>query len=175
MVFNIISYYLAISLTIAIYLTGKTPDVNETANSLLNFFLRPSGQALVTSLKTLAFSTVSHRSQAPMVRDLVLILDSSGSIGTTSFDLAKEPLSKLIGLLCPAKPFDRIPGYPYQYNQASMVTYSTDVFKNFDFNEYNTTGSIQNAIKSAVYVGRLTYTDKAFDQARVLFQPGKDR
>ncbi|XP_060559903.1 collagen alpha-5(VI) chain-like isoform X1 [Ruditapes philippinarum] len=75
--------------------------------------------------------------------------------------------------MCPAKPFDRIDGSPYQFNQAAMVTYSTHVTTNFYFNTFNTTVSIQNAIKSAAYVGRLTYTNKAFDQAKVLFQPGK--
>ncbi|XP_060559904.1 uncharacterized protein LOC132719958 isoform X2 [Ruditapes philippinarum] len=65
--------------------TGMTPDVRETAKSLMNFFLRPSWQSLATPLKSLAFSPVSRRSQVPRLRDLVLILDSSGSIGTTSF------------------------------------------------------------------------------------------
>jgi hypothetical protein len=111
--------------------------------------------------------------QTPVLpRDLVLILDSSGSIGISNFSLAKEQLSKLVGLLCPIPPFDRIVGFPYQYNQAAMLTYSTDVLTNFYFNTHNTTVSIQNAIKSAAYVGRLTYTNKAFDRAKVLFQPG---
>jgi hypothetical protein len=107
-----------------------------------------------------------------LVRDLVLILDSSGSIGNTSFIDAKKQLSKLIGLLCPINPFDRIVGFPYQYNQAAMVTYSTNVTTNFYFNTYDTTVSIQTAIENAVYVGSGTNTNKAFDRAKVFFQPG---
>jgi hypothetical protein len=100
----------------------------------------------------------------------VLILDRSGSIGISNFNLAKEQLSKLVGLLCPIRPFDR--RFPYQYNQAAMVTYSTNVFTNFYFNTYSTTLSIQNAIRSVPYLGGLTYTNKAFDRARALCQPG---
>ena len=110
---------------------------------------------------------------AALTRDLVLIMDSSGSIGSKSFTEAKNQTSRLIGLLCPIPPFDRIINFPYQYNQAAMVTYSTGVVNNFDFSTYSTTVDVQNAILRARYEGRQTNTHLAFDTARSLFNPSK--
>jgi hypothetical protein len=100
-------------------------------------------------------------------------MDSSGSIGNVDFQVAKDQTSKLIGLLCPNSPFDKIAGSPYQYNQAAMLTFSTNVAENFDFSTYSTTMSIQSALKRAKYVGGGTNTNKAFDRAVGLFQPSK--
>ncbi|XP_060559913.1 matrilin-3-like [Ruditapes philippinarum] len=143
--------------------TGVFPSVNITAKNVQDFFARPNGPASIPS------QPISQTTDLP--RDLVIIMDSSGSIGTAAFQVGKEQTSKLIGLLCPNSPFDMIAGSPYQYNQAAMVTYSTNVVTNFNFNTYSTTVGIQRAIMRAVYVGGSTNTYKAFDQARSLFQP----
>jgi hypothetical protein len=138
-----------------------------TAKNVQNFFARPNGIVLSQTIKS-----SPSRSQ-DLSRDLVIIMDSSGSIGSNGFQVAKEQTAKLMGLLCPTAPFDKIAGFPYQYNQAAMLTYSTNVVENFDFNRYSTTVNIQNAIKRVRYVGGGTNTNKAFDQARGLFQPNK--
>jgi hypothetical protein len=136
--------------------SGRIPTIQETATNVKDFFLRPTGQTK---------STINNNQTEDLPRDLVLILDSSGSIGTDGFILAKEQLSTLVGLLCPIDPFSRTVGFPYLYNQAAMVTYSTHVTTNFYFNTFNTTVSVQNAIKSATYEGLSTYTNKAFDRS----------
>ncbi|XP_060562483.1 vitrin-like [Ruditapes philippinarum] len=147
--------------------TGKIPSVNVTAKNVQNFFARPSGKVLSQTIKS------SQIQSQDLSRDLVIIMDSSGSIGSNGFQVAKEQTAKLMGLLCPTAPFDKIAGSPYQYNQAAMLTYSTNVVENFDFNRYSTTVNIQNAIKRVRYAGGGTSTNKAFDQARGLFQPNK--
>ncbi|XP_060562470.1 uncharacterized protein LOC132722054 isoform X4 [Ruditapes philippinarum] len=145
--------------------TGRYLGVNETGKNFQDFFVRPNGQHVTKGKRS---------TQTPnLPRDLVIIMDSSGSIGRVDFEVAKEQTAKLIALLCPNAPFNKIAGSPYQYNQAAMLTYSTYVVENFDFNTYNTTASIQNAINSVRYVGRGTNTNKAFDQARGLLQPSK--
>jgi hypothetical protein len=98
-----------------------------------------------TSLLGKAFKN-SYGQDLP--RDLSIIMDSSYSICSVGFQVAKDQTSKLIGLLCPNSSFDKIAGSPYQYNQAIRLTYSTNVVENFDFNTYSTIVSIQKALKS---------------------------
>ncbi|XP_060562462.1 uncharacterized protein LOC132722054 isoform X3 [Ruditapes philippinarum] len=147
--------------------TGIFPSVNVTAKNVQNFFARPNGNYFRDAKE----STQSQNLH--LSRDLVIIMDSSGSILSHRFKVAKEQTAKLIGLLCPNNPFDKIPGFPYQYNQAAMLTFSSEVVENFDFNTYNTTARIQNAINSVIYLDGTTDTKQAFDQARGLFLPSK--
>ena len=140
--------------------------------------MRPTGQIKRKPLQRVQRLRLQHNNgpAADMVRDLVLIMDSSGSIKSAPFEDAKFQTSRLIGLLCPndpTPPFDKIAGSPYQYNQAAMVTFSTSVVENFDFNAYDTTTEIQQAIMGANYEGLLTNTHLAFDMAKSMFDPSK--
>jgi hypothetical protein len=99
-------------------------------------------------------------------------MDSSGSIGQTNFQKANKEISTLIGLLCPENPFNKMNGQ-YQYNQAAMLTFSSTVYQNFDFDDYATTEDIQGAISKAMYYGGGTNTAEAFIQAIGMFQSSK--
>jgi uncharacterized protein YegL len=99
-------------------------------------------------------------------------MDSSGSIGQSNFQKANKEIGTLIGLLCPENPFNKENGQ-YQYNQAAMLTFSSTVEQNFDFNDHATTEDIQGAISKAMYNGGGTNTAEAFMQAIEMFQSSK--
>ncbi|XP_045157958.2 collagen alpha-5(VI) chain-like [Mercenaria mercenaria] len=143
--------------------TGEVPSVNVTAKKVEANFIRPTGNY-----------RVRRQAGTGSVRDLLLIMDSSGSIGRNGFTKANSEISRLIGLLCPLNgPFDERPASLYQHNQAAMLTFSTYVNENFDFDDYSTTAEIQKAIAGARYYGGMTDTASAFTKAISLFQPDK--
>ncbi|XP_053395022.1 uncharacterized protein LOC128555736 [Mercenaria mercenaria] len=143
--------------------TGKVPSVNATAKTVQSKFIRPTGNY-----------SVRRQAGTGSVRDLLLIMDSSGSIGLKGFKKANTEISRLIGLLCPLNgPFDKRPTSLYQHNQAAMLTFSTNVYQNFEFDDHSTTYDIQQAIADANYYGRRTDTASAFRQAVSLYQTNK--
>ncbi|XP_053395018.1 uncharacterized protein LOC123524270 [Mercenaria mercenaria] len=143
---------------------GAVPSVNVTAKYVQSYFIRPTGNYRV---RRQAGTTGS-------VRDLLLIMDSSGSIGRRGFTKANSEISRLFGLLCPLNgPFDKRPTSLYEHNQAAMLTFSSSVTQNFDFDDYSTTVEIQKAIAKAKYYGGSTDTASAFRQAVSLFKSNK--
>jgi hypothetical protein len=109
--------------------------------------------------------------QVGQVRDIVLILDSSGSVSKTNFGQAKEDAKTLFGLLCPkGKSFDVVDNAPYQHHQLAMITFSTTVVENFFFNSYEKTYNVLNAITEAKYLGGYTNTAGAFRKAKEMFE-----
>ncbi|XP_053395026.1 uncharacterized protein LOC128555742 [Mercenaria mercenaria] len=143
--------------------TDNVPSVNVTAKHVKSYFVRPNGNY-----------NGDNQNVQGMPRDLLIIMDSSGSIRSSRYEDAKIQTSKLIGLLCPTDvPFDKVAGQPYQYNQAAMLTYSDIVEETFDFKRYNTTADIQNAISRATYFDMSTNTAEAFRRAIGLFTNAK--
>ncbi|KAH3867898.1 hypothetical protein DPMN_031035 [Dreissena polymorpha] len=52
-------------------------------------------------------SVIKRGEAVGQLRDLLIIVDSSGSIGLASFETAKTQLARLLGMLCPiSDPFD---------------------------------------------------------------------
>ncbi|XP_060561039.1 uncharacterized protein LOC132720832 [Ruditapes philippinarum] len=147
-----------------------TPTVIETAKNVEQYFIRPKYNPNINPGERRLL--VRRQTNQGNVRDLLLIMDSSGSIGWSNFRKANKEISTLIGLLCPENPFEKVNGQ-YQYNQAAMLTFSTTVHQHFDFDDHATTEDIQGAISKAMYYGGGTNTAEAFIQAIGMFKSSK--
>ena len=95
------------------------------------------------------------------------MLDESGSIGSTNFDLMKSFLSRLVGRLDIDSGNTRV----------GLITYSTNVENGFNLSDYNTVASVQSAISSLSYAGGGTNTDRAlaYVRTRMLTSAAGDR
>jgi hypothetical protein len=59
-------------------------------------------------------------------RDLLIILDSSGSIGKTAFHKSLDDIFKLVSVMCPSpEPFAK--SNSHGYNQLALLQFSTGV------------------------------------------------
>ncbi|XP_019643442.1 PREDICTED: collagen alpha-1(XII) chain-like [Branchiostoma belcheri] len=124
---------------------GETITPQETARAFDTFFLK--GQ-----------STTSRNPGKE--RDLLIILDESGSIGLEVFNDAKEALARLLGYICPGI------GPSYPYHQIAFMTFSSSYTEHFDFNDYGTYTGVSNAIRQVTYSDGGTNTHNALDYAR---------
>jgi len=88
--------------------------------------------------------------------DIVFVVDESGSIGATNFDLMKNFLSQLIGNLDIQSGRTRV----------GLVTYSSAVGTGFNLSDYQTIASMQSAILSLHYPGGGTNTGAALTYVR---------
>lgn len=114
-----------------------------------------------------------RQTSAAKVRDLLVILDSSGSIGASSYSTAKTELGKLLALLCPRpNPFDNTNP---AYQQVAMIAFSTTSVEVFDFKANRNVQAIKDAISKAPYLSASTCTDLAFKQAMDMFKTFKGR
>ena len=94
--------------------------------------------------------------------DLVFVLDESGSIGSTNFELAKSFLSQLVSRLDIDSGSTRV----------GLVTYATRVGFTFNLNTHSSVSSIQAAISSIQYSRGGTDTDAALAYVRtVMLRP----
>jgi len=84
--------------------------------------------------------------------DIVFVVDASGSIGSTNFNLVKSFLSRLVGRLDIDSGNTRV----------ALVTYASNVGSGFNLSDYNTVASIQRAIS------RLTYSSGGTNTAAAL-------
>ena len=109
-----LQYNVEIFITCNVFL-DSLPTVQQVAKVFLNSFVRPSVYQPKRQINN-AF------------RDLLLILDSSGSIGSERYTNAKGSLSEMLGLMCPTPdPFGK------DLNRVALLTYSTTVTESFDF------------------------------------------
>lgn len=89
--------------------------------------------------------------------DIVFILDSSSSEGTTNFH----------------KQVDFVKTFIQQFNigpnktRVSTITFSTNVKNNFWLNQHQTQSSLHTALDHVSYVGGITNTDQALTFARL--------
>jgi len=89
--------------------------------------------------------------------DMILVLDESGSISSTDFDLMKSFLSKLVGRLDIDSGNTRV----------GIVTYSHNIGATIHLNAHTSAASIQSAISSLTYhAGNRTYTADALRYVR---------
>jgi len=84
------------------------------------------------------------------------VLDGSGSIASTNFELAKSFLSQLVGRLDIDSGNTRV----------GLVVYSWRVGSTFNLNRYTTVSSVQAAISALRYTAGLTYTADALAYVR---------
>ncbi|WAR09886.1 COMA1-like protein [Mya arenaria] len=95
------------------------------------------------------------------LRDLLIILDSSGSIGPSDFDNAKTQLSRLVGMFCPTP--DPFAG---DHQRAALLVFDHGVNEIFDFDDMHDTNEVQAKIRSVFYHGGGSRTDLALEYAR---------
>jgi len=88
--------------------------------------------------------------------DLVFVLDESGSIGSTNFQLVKSFLSQLVSRLDIDSGNTRV----------GLVTYATRVGFTFNLSAHSSVSSVQAAISSMQYSGGGTDTDAALAYVR---------
>ncbi|XP_063398169.1 collagen alpha-1(XII) chain-like [Mytilus trossulus] len=143
--------------------TSRKPTIQSTANTVITSFLQTNPTSSQGTVKA----------KVPGVfRDLLIILDSSGSIGSGSFEIVKEQLGELLGLLCPSTdPF--ISNKRTVYNRAALIQYSNNVVEEFDFNGNHNLAELKAAIQSVPYQGGNTCTGDAFYKAIQMFTSSK--
>ena len=90
------------------------------------------------------------------ILDIIFVLDESGSVGLTNFDLMKSFLSRLVAA------FDIDRGN----TRVGLVAYSDDIGESFNLSDHSTVSSVQSAVTSLSYSGGLTQTDYALEYVR---------
>ena len=125
---------------------GTRPTVQQTASAVTQNFLIQD--------------RLQNGNTVGQLRDLLVIIDSSGSIGSTDFNDAKSQLARLLGYLCPTPdPFD-------SYQQAALIRFASSVTEMFDFNDKSNTQEVKDGVESTNYTGGQTCTATAFNYAK---------
>ena len=88
--------------------------------------------------------------------DVIFVVDESGSIGSTNFDLVKSFLSQLVSRL----DIDR------GNTRVGIVTFSSDVETTINLNAHSSVASLRSAISSLGYAGDTTNTAAALAYVR---------
>ena len=102
-------------------------------------------------------------------RDLLLIIDGSGSIGIRLFAKVLEDLSELIGMFCPLNdPLDPMEN-PNYHIKLSVILFASNSDIVFNFTKYQSVTNAQQAIRHIVYHRGKTCTDKALTMGTTLF------
>ncbi|VDI73894.1 Hypothetical predicted protein [Mytilus galloprovincialis] len=142
--------------------TSQKPMIHETANHVITNFLQ-------RNLKTdPAPPQGTVQSKIGLFRDLLIIIDSSGSIGSDNFDIAKRQLGDLLSLLCPLPdPFDA--SVHNGNNRAALIQFSDNVIEEFDFDGNHDIAELKSAIMSINYQNGGTCTGDAFHKAVQMF------
>ncbi|XP_078676406.1 matrilin-1-like [Branchiostoma floridae x Branchiostoma belcheri] len=94
-------------------------------------------------------------------RDILILLDMSGSISTTAFNEVKVDISRFVGLICPAGELGR-----GLHNQLALVAFSDRIVRVFDFNDHYNLAIVQNAIQNFQREGTMTHTREALEYVR---------
>ncbi|XP_052809752.1 collagen alpha-3(VI) chain-like [Mya arenaria] len=133
-----------------IKMTGQRVSIQSTAKSITSNFMVQNSQANSLSVG--------------FVRDLLVIVDGSGSIGASDFNDAKNQLARLLGMLCPEP--DPFKTRRKVHQQAALIEFSTTVREIFDFNDKANTVAVQQGIIGMPYLSGQTCTATAFNYAR---------
>lgn len=158
----------SIYLFFLICITARKPSIQATAKQIVRSFLqRNSKTASLTN-------NIYVRRNVPvgLFRDLLIIIDSSGSVGANNFKIAKQQVAKLLGLLCPRPdPFNV--NSNNGYNRAALIQFSSHVIEEFDFVATKNLVELQSSINSVRYRGGSTCTGDAFEKAIQMFTSSK--
>ncbi|XP_078664702.1 integrin alpha-X-like [Branchiostoma floridae x Branchiostoma belcheri] len=114
-------------------------------------------------------NNVAARGTPKNKRDLVLLLDMSGSIGYADFIKLRNYVADLLSHICPKDEMG-------SFHRVAVVTFSDDAHRNFNFNETTSLDEIQTKIHSLPYEGGSTHTADAFNYVRTnVFYSGNYR
>lgn len=122
--------------------------------------LQQTAKAIETNFITQTMYRDKRSEKVGQLRDLLIIMDSSGSITSSNFTIAKTQLARLVGLLCPSP--DPFKGY----QRAALIDFSDVVSEIFDFDDRRNTQDVQAGILGMPYMGQMTCTASAFNYAR---------
>eukprot|EP00058_Branchiostoma_floridae_P014707 XP_002600195.1 hypothetical protein BRAFLDRAFT_66700 [Branchiostoma floridae] len=143
---------------------GETITTADTSRSFDNFFLNPRPAGIQQRMMGL------QRNPA-IKRDLLIILDDSGSIGFDAFQKAKASIATVLDYICPGI------GLYSPYHQVALMTFHSTPTKQFDFNDHGSYAELKEAILAVPYEvlmtnfvnkqgGPRTDTHEALDYAR---------
>lgn len=146
----------------------QRPTVQATAKEVIVSFLQ-------RQLKQNPSRRITKR-EAPigLFRDLLIIVDSSGSVGSSHFEIAKQQLGELLGLLCPS-PDPFVSNSIYAYHRAALIQYSRNVVEEFDFDDNHNLAELKSAIQSVQFLSGSTCTGDAFYKAIQMFTSSKGK
>ena len=102
-------------------------------------------------------------------RDLLFIMDGSGSIGSQPFVKALEDLSELIGMFCPLNDSLDPVENPNDHIKLSFILFSSNSDIVFNLNSYQKVSNAQQAIKQIAFPRGSTCTRKALTLGKTLF------
>lgn len=85
---------------------------------------------------------------------------SSGSIGSSEFELVRTQLARLMGLLC------HVPDPFKGTHQAGLLRFASYVTEMFSFEDHPDTLGVQSGIRDMSYTGGATGTATAFNVAK---------
>lgn len=91
--------------------------------------------------------------------DLIFVLDSSSSLSYGDFERSKQFVTSIIHTL----------NIGSAKTQVGMIKYSTDVYREFLLNDYDSKHSVVEAVDRMSYVRGKTYTADALKHSRMMF------
>ncbi|XP_052066970.1 collagen alpha-1(XII) chain-like isoform X1 [Mytilus californianus] len=138
--------------------------VNQTIQKFLPKKLKPSFSS--------SHGIVKRANSIALFRDLLIILDSSGSLGSRNFEIVKQQIGELLSLLCPL-PDAFSSNSRFGNNRVALIQFSSIVKEEFDFDDNRNIFEIKEAIKSVPYLGGMTCTGDAFYKAIQMFNSSK--
>ncbi|XP_064601084.1 von Willebrand factor A domain-containing protein 1-like [Liolophura sinensis] len=142
--------------------TDKDPWVKQTtaekAATIRNNFLSGSGGSS---------SGRKRRDTTVRDRDILFIVDSSGSIDANEYSIAKTNLANLIGKIC-----GKI-GLGSQSNRAALIIFSSKPQEIFDFDDHDNLADVQAAVRNIPYISGSTCTGDALEYAKTMFTSSK--
>ncbi|XP_076115663.1 uncharacterized protein LOC143083278 [Mytilus galloprovincialis] len=144
--------------------TAKRPEVHETANQVITNFLQRNLKTDPSPPR----GTIQTQVPIGLFRDLLIIIDSSSSIGSNNFEIAKQQLGELLSLICPLPdPFDS--SVHNGNNRAALIQFSDDAIEEFDFDDKHNIVELKKAILAVPYQNGMTCTGDAFYKAVQMF------
>ena len=134
------------------------------------YFLGEEERLQLTATKMVdSFFSPKTSRQSGFKRDLLVIVDSSGSISRVDFDMAKTQLGRILSNICPQDdPFSN------DIHKAALLRFSNTPVEIFDFNANQNTQELIESLDKMAYSGGSTCTGDAFNYAlNVLLKPSK--
>ncbi|XP_046571856.1 collagen alpha-4(VI) chain-like [Haliotis rubra] len=129
----------------------RSSELNSIASDMQHVFMVAGFDALHDIQTELQQQSCNTLVCAASAADIVFVLDSSISVGSTNFRKQVTFVQNFVDQ------FD-VSSTAVQF---SIVVYATDVFPQFDLDKYASKAALLAAIKNVNYHSGITYTDKA--------------
>ncbi|CAI9723647.1 Hypothetical predicted protein [Octopus vulgaris] len=130
------------------------PTVNQTAEHFARKF--------VTNRRHMTYSAYTESMGRILPRDLLIIMDSSGSVSPAEFQQSKQAMAEVIKIICGDV------GQSFQDNRIAAIHYSDFVYEDFPFNKSYLEEEVAYNIRQIPKHSGSTCTGDAFNYARVV-------